>query len=77
MNADQRPASQVSMPVHQHDDEQHLIDYLRVVYKRRWVAIPACPRVPVGAHQQLSHHAALSRRHAAADREGHARRSPI
>ena len=25
----------------QHDDEHHLMDYVRVVYKRRWIAIPA------------------------------------
>ncbi len=24
----------------QHDDEHHLTDYVRVVYKRRWIAIP-------------------------------------
>ena len=40
MNADQRPRPQVSMPVNSHEDEKHLIDYLRVLYKRRWVAIP-------------------------------------
>ena len=28
--------------VHQHDDdERHVMDYVRVLYKRRWVAIPA------------------------------------
>ena len=29
------------MHVNTHEDEKHLIDYLRVLYKRRWVAIPA------------------------------------
>src|SRR5262245_19098758 len=41
MTADQRPRPQVSMHVNSHEDEKHLIDYLRVLYKRRWVAIPA------------------------------------
>src|SRR3970282_778743 len=27
--------------VHHVEDERHLSDYLRVIYKRRWVAIPA------------------------------------
>src|SRR5262245_10935882 len=40
MTADQRPRPQVSMHVNSHEDEKHLIDYLRVLYKRRWVAIP-------------------------------------
>src|SRR3954451_6845263 len=26
---------------HQEDEERHLMDYVRVIYKRRWVAIPA------------------------------------
>jgi polysaccharide biosynthesis transport protein len=26
---------------HHHEDEHHLMDYMRIVYKRRWVAIPA------------------------------------
>ena len=40
MNADQRPRPQVAMHVNSHEDEKHLTDYLRVLYKRRWVAIP-------------------------------------
>ncbi len=41
MNSESRSRSQVSVQVHPHDEEKHLVDYLRVVYKRRWVAIPA------------------------------------
>src|SRR4051812_42716510 len=26
---------------HQEDEERHLMDYVRVIYKRRWVALPA------------------------------------
>jgi succinoglycan biosynthesis transport protein ExoP len=40
MNPEPRPRPQVSMHVNPHEDEKHLIDYLRVLYKRRWVAIP-------------------------------------
>ena len=40
MTADPRPRPQVSMHVNTHEDEKHLTDYLRVLYKRRWVAIP-------------------------------------
>ena len=40
MNVDPRPSPPVSMHVNTHEDEKHLIDYLRVLYKRRWVAIP-------------------------------------
>ncbi len=34
----QKKAAQL---LQQHDDEHHLMDYVRVVYKRRWIAIPA------------------------------------
>jgi succinoglycan biosynthesis transport protein ExoP len=33
--------SKVSQLLHQHEDEHHVMDYVRVVYKRRWIAIPA------------------------------------
>jgi polysaccharide biosynthesis transport protein len=33
--------SKVAHLVNQHEDEHHLIDYIRVVYKRRWIAVPA------------------------------------
>jgi capsular exopolysaccharide synthesis family protein len=33
--------SKVSQLLQQHEDEHHVMDYVRVVYKRRWVAIPA------------------------------------
>jgi polysaccharide biosynthesis transport protein len=41
MNPEPRPRPQVSMHVNSHEDEKHLTDYLRVLYKRRWAAIPA------------------------------------
>src|SRR4029450_11154427 len=41
MNPEPRSRPQVNMHVNSHEDEKHLIDYLRVLYKRRWVAIPA------------------------------------
>jgi succinoglycan biosynthesis transport protein ExoP len=40
MSNDNRPKVNVAQIVHQHDEERHLMDYVRVVYKRRWVAIP-------------------------------------
>ena len=40
MSNDNRPKVNVAQLVHQHEDERHLMDYVRVVYKRRWVAIP-------------------------------------
>src|SRR5215208_5057995 len=33
--------SKVSQLLQQHEDEHHVMDYVRVVYKRRWIAIPA------------------------------------
>jgi capsular exopolysaccharide synthesis family protein len=33
-----KPATQLA---HHHEDDHHLMDYVRVVYKRRWIAIPA------------------------------------
>ncbi len=71
MNADQRPRTQVSMPVNSHEDEKHLIDYLRVLYKRRWVAIPDIPRDPRRrCHQHLPDHADLRGARPDPDREG-------
>lgn len=42
MQTDYRQKPQAGQP-HQphHEEERHLLDYVRVVYKRRWVAIPA------------------------------------
>ena len=40
MNSENRPKVNVAQLVHQHEDERHLMDYVRVVYKRRWVALP-------------------------------------
>ena len=40
MSNDNRPKVNVAQLVHQHEDERHLMDYVRVIYKRRWVAIP-------------------------------------
>jgi polysaccharide biosynthesis transport protein len=40
MQIDTQP-SRVAQLLHQNDDEHHLMDYVRVVYKRRWIAIPA------------------------------------
>lgn len=40
MSNDNRPKVNVSQLVHQHEDERHLMDYVRVIYKRRWLAIP-------------------------------------
>jgi polysaccharide biosynthesis transport protein len=34
----QKKAAQL---LQQHDEEHHIMDYVRVVYKRRWIAIPA------------------------------------
>jgi succinoglycan biosynthesis transport protein ExoP len=41
MNNETRTKVNVAQLVHQHDEERHLTDYLRVIYKRRWVATPA------------------------------------
>lgn len=42
MNTDNRQKTNVAQLVHQHpEDEHHLMDYVRVLYKRRWVAVPA------------------------------------
>ncbi len=40
MSIENRPKVNVAQLVHQHEDERHLMDYVRVVYKRRWVALP-------------------------------------
>ena len=40
MSTENRQKVNVAQLVHQHDEERHLMDYVRVVYKRRWVAIP-------------------------------------
>ena len=71
MSNDNRSKVNVAQLVHQHEDERHLMDYVRVIYKRRWVAIPRPARRLRGwRHQQLPHDAAVSGEHAAADREG-------
>jgi capsular exopolysaccharide synthesis family protein len=41
MTTDNRPRPNIAQFVHQHEDERHIMDYVRVLYKRRWVAIPA------------------------------------
>lgn len=42
MTTDNKSKPNLTHLVHQHDEEErHLMDYVRVVYKRRWVAIPA------------------------------------
>lgn len=40
MNSESPTRGPVSVRINPHDDEKHLTDYLRVIYKRRWVAIP-------------------------------------
>lgn len=40
MSTENRPKINVAQIVHQQEEERHLMDYVRVVYKRRWVAIP-------------------------------------
>jgi capsular exopolysaccharide synthesis family protein len=41
MNSDTRQKPNLAALAHAHEEERHLMDYVRVVYKRRWVAIPA------------------------------------
>src|SRR5260221_573826 len=42
MTTDNRTKPNLSQLVHQHDDEErHVMDYVRVIFKRRWVALPA------------------------------------
>jgi len=42
MTTDNKTKPSLAQLVHQHDDdERHVMDYVRVLYKRRWVAIPA------------------------------------
>ena len=42
MTTDNKTKPTLAQLVHQHDDdERHVMDYVRVLYKRRWVAIPA------------------------------------
>jgi capsular exopolysaccharide synthesis family protein len=42
MHTDNRQRPNIAQLIHQHhDEERHLMDYVRVVYKRRWIAIPA------------------------------------
>ena len=38
------PAAQAG---HHHQEERHILDYVRVVYKRRWLAIPVFAAVVV------------------------------
>jgi polysaccharide biosynthesis transport protein len=40
MSIEPRSKVNVAQLVQQHEEERHLMDYVRVVYKRRWVAIP-------------------------------------
>lgn len=40
MSTESRQKVNVAQLVHQHDEERHVMDYVRVVYKRRWVALP-------------------------------------
>jgi capsular exopolysaccharide synthesis family protein len=40
MSNENRAKVNVAQLVHQQEDERHLMDYVRVVYKRRWVALP-------------------------------------
>jgi capsular exopolysaccharide synthesis family protein len=40
MSTDRRPRPTAAQLVRQHDDERHLTDYLRIVYRRRWIALP-------------------------------------
>jgi succinoglycan biosynthesis transport protein ExoP len=40
MSTETRQKVNVAQLVQQHDEERHLLDYVRVVYKRRWVALP-------------------------------------
>jgi succinoglycan biosynthesis transport protein ExoP len=40
MSIETRQKVNVAQLVHQHEEERHLLDYVRVVYKRRWVALP-------------------------------------
>lgn len=41
MSTETRQKPNLAQLTHQHEDEHHLMDYVRVVYKRRWIAIPA------------------------------------
>jgi polysaccharide biosynthesis transport protein len=40
MSIENRAKVNVAQLVHQQEEERHLMDYVRVVYKRRWVALP-------------------------------------
>ena len=40
MTTENRQKVNVAQNVHQHDEERHILDYVRVVYKRRWIAGP-------------------------------------
>jgi succinoglycan biosynthesis transport protein ExoP len=41
MNIEPRQKPTVAQLVQQHEEEHHILDYFKVVYKRRWVALPA------------------------------------
>jgi polysaccharide biosynthesis transport protein len=42
MSTDTRPTANAARMLHQHlEDEHHVLDYVKVAYKRRWIAIPA------------------------------------
>ncbi len=40
MSTDRRPRPTAAQLVQQHEEERHLTDYLRIVYRRRWIALP-------------------------------------
>src|SRR5436190_1510754 len=40
MTTPYRKSTQPAAPAHHGADERHLLDYVRTVYKRRWIAIP-------------------------------------
>ena len=76
MSNDNRSKVNVAQLVHQHEEERHLMDYVRVVYKRRWVAIPVLLAVfTVGAINSYRTTPLYRASTQTPDREGHARRS--
>ena len=40
MHTDSRSRPNVAQIVQSHEEERHLMDYVRMVYKRRWIALP-------------------------------------
>jgi capsular exopolysaccharide synthesis family protein len=41
MSTETRPKPKAGPVMQSHEDEHHLLDYVKVAYKRRWIAIPA------------------------------------